>query len=257
MKRVEIAETSGKDRARAGKSGRPCASFGARRPARFIKSNALPPLCALPPHSHRSFSPCRRSATMSPRRRETLGYRGVCVRPSGGFFAEIRFRGMRLGLGNFDTASEAARAYDAEAWRLRWPHRTLNFPNVLTWERAQELAPLPRLSTDEGRRDNRRQEHRLGITEMDEEAMALWHQHFPQDIINEHEFYAQRRAKRDKRRAERAAYHEDKSRRKADAQFNMRLGAALPWESDDDRYLHSYSQMSEEDITEEESDDEE
>ena len=29
-----------KDRARVGKSGRACASFGARRPARFIKSNA-------------------------------------------------------------------------------------------------------------------------------------------------------------------------------------------------------------------------
>ena len=37
----------------------------------------------------------------------------------------------------------------------------------------------------------------------------------------------------------------------------MRQGAALPWESDDDRYLHAYSQTSEEDITEEESDDEE
>ena len=111
-----------------------------------------------------------------------------------------------------------------------------------TWERAQELAPLPRLSTDKDRCDNRRRENRLGITEMDEEAMALWRQHFPQDIINEREFYTQRRAERDKRRAERAAYREDKRRRKADAQFNMRLGAASPWEYDDDRYLHAYSQ---------------
>ena len=67
----------------------------------------------------------------------------------------------------------------------------------------------------------------------------------------------QRRAERDKRRAEQAAYREDKRRRKVDAQFNMRLGAASPWESDDDQYLHAYSQTSEEDITEEESDDEE
>jgi len=37
----------------------------------------------------------------------------------------------------------------------------------------------------------------------------------------------------------------------------MRLGAASPWESYDDRYLHAYSQMLEEDITEEQSDDEE
>ena len=127
---------------------------------------------------------------MPPHRRETWGYRGVCMRPSGGFSAEIRFRGLRLDLGNFDTANEAARTYNAAAWRLRWPHRTLNFPNVPTRERAQELTPLPRLITDEDRRDNRRREHHLGITEMDEEAMALWRQHFLQDIINERGFYA-------------------------------------------------------------------
>ena len=136
------------------------------------------------------------------RRRETWGYRGVRTRPSGGFSAEIRFRGMCLGLDNFDTANEATHTYDAAAWRLRWPHRTLNFPNMPTRERAQELTPLPRLSTDEDRHDNRRREHHLGIAEMDEEAMALWRQHFPQDIIKEREFYAQRRAERDKRRAE-------------------------------------------------------
>ena len=37
----------------------------------------------------------------------------------------------------------------------------------------------------------------------------------------------------------------------------MRLGAASPWESDDDRYLHAYIETSEVGITEEESDDEE
>ena len=87
--------------------------------------------------------------------------------------------------------------------------------------------------------------------------MALWRQRFQQDIINEREFYGERRAERDKRRAERATYRDDKRRRKADAQFNMRLGAASPWESNDDRYLQAYSQTSEEDITEEESDEEE
>nr|XP_020200955.2 ethylene-responsive transcription factor ERF071-like [Aegilops tauschii subsp. strangulata] len=110
---------------------------------------------------------------MLPRPRETWGYRGVRAHPSGGFSTEIRFLGMRLGLANFDTTNEAARAYDAAAWRLRWPHRTLNFPNVPTREQAQELAPLPWLITDEDHRDNWRREHRLGITEMDEEAMAL------------------------------------------------------------------------------------
>ena len=117
--------------------------------------------------------------------------------------------------------------------------------------------PLPRLITDEDRHENRRREDRLGIAEMDKEAMAMWRQRFLHNIINEHEFNAQRRAERDKRMAERAAYREDKRRRKADAQFNMRLGAASPWESDNDRYLHAYSQTLEEDITEEQSNDEE
>ncbi|KAM3259447.1 hypothetical protein ACQJBY_050970 [Aegilops geniculata] len=151
---------------------------------------------------------------MPPCRRETWGYSSVRARPSSGFSAKIRFHGMRLGLGNFDTANEAAHAYDAATWRLRWPHRTLNFPNVPTRERAQELAPLPRLITDEDRRDNRRREHRLGIAEMDDEAMALWRQRFPHDIINEREFYLQRRAEREKRRPEQAAYREDKRTRK-------------------------------------------
>ncbi|XP_037421262.1 ethylene-responsive transcription factor 3-like, partial [Triticum dicoccoides] len=158
---------------------------------------------------------------MPTRCRETWGYRGVRARPSCGFSAEIRFGRMRLGLGNFDTANDAARAYDAAASCLRWPHRTLNFPNVLT----QERAPLPQLITDEDRPDNRRQEHRLDITEMDDEAMVLGRQRFPRDIINEREFYTQRRAEREKRKAERASYREDKHTRKADAQFNMRLGA--------------------------------
>ncbi|XP_044352818.1 ethylene-responsive transcription factor ERF105-like, partial [Triticum aestivum] len=163
---------------------------------------------------------------MPPRCRETWGYCGVRARTSGSFSAKIRFRGMRLVLGNFETANEAARAYDAVAWRLKLPHRMLNFLNVPTRERAQELLPLPRLITNEDRHDNRRREHRLGIAEMDEEAMALWRQRFPQDITNEREFYVQRRAEREKRRAERAACREDKRTRKADAQFNMRLGAA-------------------------------
>ncbi|XP_044366877.1 ethylene-responsive transcription factor ERF110-like [Triticum aestivum] len=142
---------------------------------------------------------------MPPCRQETWGYRGVHARPSDGFSAETQFREMCLGLGTFDTSHEAARAYDAAAWRIQWSHRDINFPNVPTRERAHELVPPPQLITDEDHRDNRRWEHRLRITEMDEEAMALWRQCFPHDIINKHEFYMQRRAEREKRRAERAA----------------------------------------------------
>ena len=54
----------------------------------------------------------------------------------------------------------------------------MNFPEVATRERVQELAPPPGLVTYEDHRDNRRREHHLGIAEMDKEAMALWRQHF-------------------------------------------------------------------------------
>ncbi|XP_037416493.1 uncharacterized protein LOC119279312 [Triticum dicoccoides] len=185
---------------------------------------------------------------MPPCRRETWGYRGIRVCPFGSFSTEIWFRGMRIVLDTFDTAHEATSVYDTTAWHLRWRHRTLNFPNVPTREWAQELAPPPRLITDEDCRDNRRQKHRLGIAEMDVEAMALWRQCFPHDIINEHEFYAQTRADREKRRAERAAHSEDKRMQKSAAQFNMKLGATSPWDSYDNRYLDTYIETSEEDI---------
>ena len=92
----------------------------------------------------------------------------------------------------------------------------MNFPEVATRERAQELAPPPGLVTYEDHRDNRRRERRLGIAEMDDEAMAVWRRCFPEDVVNEREFYAQRRA-------ERAAYHEDRRTRKAVALFNIEL----------------------------------
>ena len=67
---------------------------------------------------------------------------------------------------------------------------------------------------------------------------------FLQHIINEREFYAQGRVEREKRRAERAAYREDKRTRKAAAQFNIKLGAASPWDSDDNRYLDAFIETS-------------
>ncbi|XP_051202566.1 uncharacterized protein [Lolium perenne] len=146
----------------------------------------------------------------------------------GRFDAEIRSGEERIRLGTFDTAPEAARAYDAVAWRLGRSRRAMNFHDVFTLEQVEMLSPPPPMITREQQRRQRELVQRLLIAKRDEALRLEWARRFPEDVAATAAFYAEK---------------EQKEKETAAAKAKKKNDASAPWMKRANLLLRDFGQQ--------------